>query len=290
MPFYILGVLCPFLPFRFEFPRTYFGANHHVCCSCSLETYCTLAPRGSEALTRPFDHVCIHKTLCADASQGPFARLTGWESSVSHVLFSWNLSDIRSCPPWLVCACCFCCLLSQHHHFLALLFYFRLCGQLQGSFDITISFQVFPCFLATTQHPWWVSNILFPFPAVSWGGLGAGCASSHMAVTDFRLGYKYGEMFSNHPSMQPFVSVYVCVSLSWSMLCLLVLATPRVPGRPHKVCLLLSASQFLLTYPSNPSIFFWCLQTAKSCSCMRQTCYRNQNPFIQAFVCQQSLG
>lgn len=117
-----------------------------------------------------------------------------------------------------------------------------------------------------------------------------GVQAATVAVTDFRLGYKHGEMFSNHPSTQPFVSVYVCVSLSWSMLWLLVLATPRVPGRPHEVCLLLSASQFLLTYPSNPSIFLWCLQTAKSCSCMRQTCYRNQNPLIEAFVFQQSLG
>lgn len=58
-----------------------------------------------------------------------------------------------------------------------------------------------------------------------------GVQAATVAVTDFRLGYKYGEMFSNHPNTQPFVPVYVCVSLSWSMLCLLVLATPRVSSR-----------------------------------------------------------
>lgn len=99
----------------------------------------------------------------------PKVHLQGWLDGnlLFHMSFFF-MEFIRNkeLPPWLVCACCLCCVLSQHHHFLALLFCFRLCGQLQGSFDITISFQVFPCFLATTQHPW-VSSILFPFPVVS---------------------------------------------------------------------------------------------------------------------------
>lgn len=87
IPFYILGVLYPFLPFKLEFSRAYFGANHHVSSARSSET---LKHRGSEGLWLTLLNMFASTKPCAltDAYPSPLAMLAEWWSSVLLVLLA----------------------------------------------------------------------------------------------------------------------------------------------------------------------------------------------------------